>query len=121
MEPTLWTEWATTSTVRQLWFPGAHADVGGGYSDGRLANAPLRWMRTEAAGFGLNVREPLRSEEQRVLHQERTGGRVIGFWISKIKGEQPRKGLVAPSSGSASSMDFDQTACDNLLSQIEDI
>jgi uncharacterized protein (DUF2235 family) len=31
-------------TVDEVWFAGAHADVGGGYSDGRLNGASMNWM-----------------------------------------------------------------------------
>lgn len=42
--------------IEQVWFPGAHADVGGGYADDRrLADLALVWMqaRAEEAGLGL--------------------------------------------------------------------
>jgi hypothetical protein len=42
--------------IEQAWFPGAHADVGGGYADDRrLADLALCWMqeRAEEAGLGL--------------------------------------------------------------------
>ncbi|MBB5609917.1 MULTISPECIES: DUF2235 domain-containing protein [unclassified Janthinobacterium] len=33
------------TTVNELWFPGAHADVGGGYADSQaLSDLPLQWM-----------------------------------------------------------------------------
>jgi len=32
----------------QLWFPGVHANVGGGYPDDSLAYEPLRWILDEA-------------------------------------------------------------------------
>ncbi|UWQ20385.1 DUF2235 domain-containing protein [Jannaschia sp. W003] len=58
--PDLWrTHGARTLTVEQVWFRGAHADVGGQTSgDPRfrpLANVPLRWMlgRLEANGLPL--------------------------------------------------------------------
>ena len=28
----------------QIWFPGAHSDVGGGYEKRELADIPLFWM-----------------------------------------------------------------------------
>lgn len=31
--------------VEEVWFPGVHADVGGGYEEGSLAHAPYRFMR----------------------------------------------------------------------------
>src|SRR5512134_3999930 len=42
--------------IEQAWFPGAHADVGGGYADDRrLADLALQWMheRAEETGLGL--------------------------------------------------------------------
>ena len=30
--------------VEQRWFPGAHANVGGGYEDDLLPDPPLRWI-----------------------------------------------------------------------------
>ncbi len=40
-------------TVQQRWFPGAHADVGGGYKDSLLPAAPLKWLADQAAACGL--------------------------------------------------------------------
>ncbi len=40
-------------TVEQRWFSGAHADVGGGYKNGKLQQIPLRWMQKKAAACGL--------------------------------------------------------------------
>lgn len=39
--------------LRQVWFPGAHADVGGGYPDDGLSYVALLWMIDEAAREGL--------------------------------------------------------------------
>jgi uncharacterized protein (DUF2235 family) len=51
---TLWTEAKpTTKDVEQRWFPGAHADVGGGYDDDLLPDAPLAWLAEKAAAKGL--------------------------------------------------------------------
>lgn len=43
----------------ELWFPGVHADVGGGYpeTEGGLWREPFNWMLGEAMAFGLNVDE----------------------------------------------------------------
>jgi hypothetical protein len=32
------------TAVNEMWFPGAHADVGGGYGDHDLPNLSLKWM-----------------------------------------------------------------------------
>lgn len=33
----------TTPDLRQVWFPGAHSNVGGGYDDQEIANISLAW------------------------------------------------------------------------------
>jgi hypothetical protein len=38
-------EWDTT--LKQVWFSGAHSDVGGGFQDSRLSNIALGWMISE--------------------------------------------------------------------------
>lgn len=51
---TLWTRAKpTTEGVEQRWFPGAHADVGGGYPDSLLPAPPLQWLAAKAASCGL--------------------------------------------------------------------
>ena len=51
---TLWTApKPTTENVEQRWFPGAHADVGGGYPDDLLHALPLNWLASKAASCGL--------------------------------------------------------------------
>ena len=42
-------------TMEQRWFVGAHCDVGGGYSDRRLSDLPLRWMQDKASALGLGL------------------------------------------------------------------
>jgi uncharacterized protein (DUF2235 family) len=39
--------------IRQVWFAGAHANVGGGYPDDSLAYVPLLWILKEAQQAGL--------------------------------------------------------------------
>ncbi|WP_018871239.1 DUF2235 domain-containing protein [Thioalkalivibrio sp. ALgr3] len=59
-EALLWDDTRVESgqTLKQLWFPGAHADVGGGYEQRQLAEIALQWMLEEAAEAGLIVKEP---------------------------------------------------------------
>lgn len=40
-------------SFRQVWFRGAHADVGGGYRSDGLSNLALQWMAHEALDQGL--------------------------------------------------------------------
>jgi uncharacterized protein (DUF2235 family) len=64
--PLLWDERAErdmidAGTVRpdrlqQVWFPGVHSDVGGGYPDDAAASVTLEWMIGHAASAGLRFR-----------------------------------------------------------------
>ena len=54
--PTLWTNRPRSGqNVEQLWFPGAHSDVGGGRPNTALSDRALLWMwaRAHAAGLAL--------------------------------------------------------------------
>lgn len=43
--PAVWEKMAgNTTRLRQVWFPGVHSNVGGGYNDQELANITLAWM-----------------------------------------------------------------------------
>lgn len=53
--PTLWTgKIPEGATIEQVWFAGAHSDVGGGYRNRRLADIPLVWMAEKAREVGLS-------------------------------------------------------------------
>jgi hypothetical protein len=47
--------------VKQVWFVGAHADVGGGYaiSESRLSDIALEWMMKQVAEVGVRLATPL--------------------------------------------------------------
>ncbi|HET6806582.1 MAG TPA: DUF2235 domain-containing protein [Frateuria sp.] len=85
--PTLWTHIQRPGRVRQVWFPGVHADVGGGYAQAGLSDIALGWMFDEAAACGLrlrgNSRTQLRPDPQGVLHDSRKG-------VFKLGRNQPR-------------------------------
>lgn len=52
--PTLWGKKAHDEQVmEQVWFAGAHSNVGGGYNDDGLANLALKWMVNRAEETGL--------------------------------------------------------------------
>jgi hypothetical protein len=54
--PTYWTRTAPAGpSVQQVWFAGAHADVGGGYRTRVLADIPLVWMARQAEAAGLAI------------------------------------------------------------------
>ncbi|HET9702298.1 MAG TPA: DUF2235 domain-containing protein [Burkholderiales bacterium] len=49
------TLWSPEPRVAQVWFAGAHADVGGGYREHELADTALRWMQLECAAAGIDL------------------------------------------------------------------
>jgi hypothetical protein len=84
--PVLWNERGTADSRRitQVWFPGMHSDVGGGYPDDDLARVPLCWMIGQVSfdqrrGDGLRFDpDRLREIEQRAqplgkMHDSRRG------------------------------------------------
>ena len=50
---------AGPTDMKQVWFPGVHCDVGGGYPEceGGLSKIALKWMIDEAREAGLLVSE----------------------------------------------------------------
>jgi uncharacterized protein (DUF2235 family) len=62
-EPTLWVyktkpdggveDLPNDQTVQQVWFPGVHSDVGGGYPEKDLSEIPLHWLAGRARACGL--------------------------------------------------------------------
>jgi hypothetical protein len=76
--PTLWTgEPPPQSRIEQVWFAGAHSDVGGGYVDRGLADIPLRWMADQATECGLKLDPSMLPAQQMLdplapLHESRS-------------------------------------------------
>lgn len=55
-QPTLWSRpdgWS--GMLEQVWFPGVHSNVGGGYKPDGLANEALHWIISKAESVGLDV------------------------------------------------------------------
>jgi uncharacterized protein (DUF2235 family) len=58
--PTLWTQAANAAalaghSVLQVWFPGVHSDIGGGYGDKGIGNITWDFMMRQAAAHGLVI------------------------------------------------------------------
>jgi len=80
--PTLWTDAGGVpipedSRVKQVWFPGVHCDVGGGYSSCGLSDLALDWMVQEATETGIAFDSTLlgqiRPDPRGVLHDSWKG------------------------------------------------
>jgi uncharacterized protein (DUF2235 family) len=89
----LWSMLTRDTDVKQVWFAGVHADVGGGYPEEKsgLARTTLQWMLKEAALAGLQIdpsKLPYAFPEQPVpaseLHDElRKLGWKLAQWIPR--------------------------------------
>jgi hypothetical protein len=56
-EPKIWNEQKTQPThVEQVWFAGAHSNVGGGYGRAGLSHIALEWMLSKALPLGLKFK-----------------------------------------------------------------
>jgi hypothetical protein len=83
--PTLWTDENDhvlndpddSGRVRQLWFPGVHSDVGGGYVECGLSDIALDWMIRQARLSGLAFdpafTKQIRPDHQGLLHDTLKG------------------------------------------------
>ena len=76
--PTVWIPKPTTD-MKQVWFVGAHSDVGGSYTPDKngalLSDIPLGWMMRQATAAGLalepHLQQRLRGKTTATLHQSR--------------------------------------------------
>jgi uncharacterized protein (DUF2235 family) len=75
-EPTIW-QHRPNMDMKQVWFAGAHSDVGGSYepdTDGSLAaDTPLSWLMSEARGLSteLHLKQNLKEKITASLHDSR--------------------------------------------------
>lgn len=74
-QPTMWT--GSHPDAKQRWFPGVHADVGGGYPETGLSDGALQWMIDEAGLCGLAFKasmvKQVRPDPRGVLHDSCQG------------------------------------------------
>jgi uncharacterized protein (DUF2235 family) len=63
--------------IKQVWFAGVHADIGGGYPEDEsgLSKFPLNWMIDEAVKYGLDINT--RTRNHLALGQNDPGGEVF--------------------------------------------
>lgn len=67
--------------LRQEWFRGAHADVGGGYEEVTLSLVPLQWMLAHAHDAGLVFEhDPAHAATKSVQPQDSIGP----FWLAGV-------------------------------------
>jgi uncharacterized protein (DUF2235 family) len=67
--------------VEQRWFAGSHADVGGGYKDGKLSVLPLRWMQDRAKECGLQFQRDVGVDPEAYLGKMHDSLREFAFGL----------------------------------------
>lgn len=65
-----------TGRLQEVWFAGAHSDVGGGYADSLLSGVSLNWMikRIESTGNLLPQNASVRQDSHGTSHDPEGGG-----------------------------------------------
>lgn len=101
-EPTVFTFVARNPdepSFEQVWFPGGHSDVGGGYAESGLSDGALKWMIDEAVELGLKVDHSvllqISPKPLAPVHQT-----VISYyvWLKTAQRPTPCLGTGAPAS-----------------------
>jgi uncharacterized protein (DUF2235 family) len=92
--PALWemTKERSHQTCEQVWFPGSHSNVGGGYADTGLSDIALKWMIDKAEDTGLifdkNYMKKLNCNSKGELRDSLTGFfRITGQILRDINDE----------------------------------
>jgi uncharacterized protein (DUF2235 family) len=82
--------------IQQLWFPGVHSDIGGGYADSFLWRAPFAWILREAGQAGLHL-DPARAGavvappvDKPWLEKKHNELRNPLWWICEVFPKMPR-------------------------------
>ncbi|KAH7459120.1 hypothetical protein FOMA001_g20263 [Fusarium oxysporum f. sp. matthiolae] len=69
------------TVLRQVWFPGNHGDVGGGWADGQIATISLAWMADQLTSLGVEFSTP---EMQRIFFADESTAEVRNWGMGKI-------------------------------------
>jgi uncharacterized protein (DUF2235 family) len=94
--PSLWQPAADNQKIEQLWFAGAHSDVGGGYAERGLSDIALAWLLGRAERQGLRLverwQDRLHCNPGQDLHDESTKfhWRLLNGWAA-IFGARPER------------------------------
>jgi uncharacterized protein (DUF2235 family) len=83
--------------VEQVWFPGVHSNVGGGYPDRTIADVSLEWMIKKAKAAGLAFDEkvekahPLSPDFNGTIYQSKKGIYRISRGFNRIIGRSEKR------------------------------
>ena len=88
--PSIWTRpngW--NGTLEQVWFPGVHTNVGGGYDPDGVANEALQWLIEKAEGLGLEFDAPVVAKYRPCFNSELRDSMTM-MYRTLLGGEYPR-------------------------------
>ena len=101
-EPVLWQAEPEDTRIEQVWFAGAHSNVGGGYPKQGMSLVALDWMLTRAQDSGLRLQrldvELFRNHASAddMLYDSRAGLGVFYRWAPRDVTAYCEKSGVAP-------------------------
>ena len=75
-------KWQKNPRVLQLWFPGVHTDVGGGYDASGLADGALRWMIERGLRLGLQFKARWVKDNVKPRANGRIHESFEGIWLA---------------------------------------
>jgi uncharacterized protein (DUF2235 family) len=98
--PVLWNQPASETRIEQVWFPGSHSNVGGGYPKQGMSLVSLDWMMEKASHAGLRFlqsdrqfcRDHLNGDDK--LYDPRAGVGVFYRWKPRDITELSRKAQI---------------------------
>ncbi|EMC92178.1 hypothetical protein BAUCODRAFT_47075, partial [Baudoinia panamericana UAMH 10762] len=61
--PAVWERQNVKTNLEQVWFPGAHSNIGGSYEDAGMADITLVWMMDRLSGNMLEDREAFKEHD----------------------------------------------------------
>ncbi|KAK1995094.1 hypothetical protein LX36DRAFT_659938 [Colletotrichum falcatum] len=80
--PTLWGMKGNDRTkLRQVWFPGGHSNVGGGFADQQIATISMAWMADQLTSIGVEFSTP---EMKRLCYTLQPGVKPRPWALGKI-------------------------------------
>lgn len=90
--------------IQEIWFPGCHADIGGGWplesgEDASLSHAPLLWMIREARKAGLHFDLESLQEAGYMLGDDNTGPKPVAAMTNpqlQVEGEDVHSPVQDP-------------------------
>ncbi|KAL9612305.1 MAG: hypothetical protein Q9167_003084 [Letrouitia subvulpina] len=84
--PAVWEKREGNMTnLRQVWFPGVHSNIGGGYPDQEIANITLAWMISQVGQFlDFDQEYILDCYEETRMHYKKTQQKLRPWSFGKI-------------------------------------